>query len=139
MINSIIAGISNALYQEFGYENHMEEIKQGLKAPCFFISCIKPTLQRYPGKRYFRENSFVIQYFPKAEMDYQKECSSVADRMFFCLEAIQTNEGSIRGTKMSYQVIDGVLNFFVNYDCFMRKVEQLTTMGEMKNHINTKG
>ncbi len=36
MVNAIIAGISNALYNEFGYENHMEEIKQDLKEPCFF-------------------------------------------------------------------------------------------------------
>ena len=138
MINSIIAGISNALYQNLGYENHMEEIKQGLDGPCFFISCINPTIQTYPGKRYFRKNQFVIQYFPESE-NYQKECFEVAEKMLWCLEVIETPEGSIRGTKMNHQIIDGVLNFFVNYDCFMRKVEQTTTMGELKAHTNVKG
>ena len=45
MINSIIEAISISLNEEFGdgYEIHMEEIKQGLKEPCFFIACLNPT------------------------------------------------------------------------------------------------
>lgn len=39
MINSIIEAISVSLNGEFGddYEIHMEEIKQGLKEPCFLL------------------------------------------------------------------------------------------------------
>lgn len=38
MMNDIIVGISTALYKEFGdeYEIYQEEIRQGLKEPCFF-------------------------------------------------------------------------------------------------------
>jgi hypothetical protein len=58
MINSIIEAISVSLNGEFGddYEIHMEEIKQGLKEPCFFIACLNPTNNLFMGKRYERTN-----------------------------------------------------------------------------------
>ena len=38
MINAIIEAVSIALYDEFGYENHMEEIEQDLKEPVTIFS-----------------------------------------------------------------------------------------------------
>lgn len=124
MINSIIGAISATLNSEFGddYEIHMEEIKQDLKEPCFFIQCLNPTTELFLGKRYFRRNLFCIQYFPNAD-NKQWECNSVAERLVWCLEYIIVDNGPMRGTKMRYDVVDGVLNFFINYDCFVYKVE----------------
>ena len=75
MINSIIEAISVALNEEFGdgYKIHMEEIRQGLKEPCFFIQCLNPTHELFLGKRYLQTNQFCIQYFP-ATREKQKEC-----------------------------------------------------------------
>ena len=58
MINALIEAASISLNGEFGdgYEIHMEEIKQDLTEPCFFISCINPASSLFLGKRYFREN-----------------------------------------------------------------------------------
>ena len=122
MINSIIAAISVTLNAEFGHENHMEEIKQDLVEPCFFIQCLNPTTKLFLGKRYFRQNSFCIQYFPKGE-DKQRECNEVAEKMIWCLEYISVDGQKMRGTKMKHDVVDGVLNFFLNYDCFVYRVE----------------
>lgn len=138
MINSIIEAISISLNEEFGdgYETHMEEIKQGLKEPCFFITCLNPTTELFLGKRYFRTNQFCIQYFPETN-EKQRECNGVAERMLQCLEyiTIYDEDKPIMGTKMKYEVVDGVLNFFVNYDCFVRKTEQHIPMETL--HENT--
>lgn len=135
MINSIIEAISISLNEEFGdgYETHMEEIKQGLKEPCFFITCLNPTTELFLGKRYFRTNQFCIQYFPETN-EKQRECNGVAERMLQCLEyiTIYGEDKPIMGTKMKYEVVDGVLNFFVNYDCFIRKTEQQTPMESLQ-------
>ena len=139
MINAIIEGISNNLYEEFGYENHMEEIKQDLKEPCFFISSLSPKVERYPGKRYKRGNSFVIQYFPESKGNANAECNEVAERMNWCLETIPIQGESIRGTQMYYDIIDGVLQFFVNYDCFVHRVESKVRMGSLQSMANVKG
>lgn len=141
MINAIIEAISVALNGEFGdsYEIHMEEIEQGLEEPCFFIFCLNPTSDLFFGKRYFRTSPFCIQYFPESN-EKQRECNSVAERMYDCLEYVTMDGDSepIRGTKMKHEVVDGVLNFFVNYDCFVYKAEEQTAMGEMKLETQVK-
>jgi len=139
MINSIIEAISINLDAEFGYEPHMEEIKQDLKEPCFFISCLNPTTELFLGKRYFRQNQFVIQYFPEL-YDKQRECNNVAERMTWCLENITMigDDKPIRGTRMKYEVVDGVLHFFVSYDCFVYRVEETTPMETMDVNTNVK-
>ena len=141
MINSIIEAISISLNEEFGdgYETHMEEIKQGLKEPCFFITCLNPTTELFLGKRYFRTNQFCIQYFPETN-EKQRECNGVAERMLQCLEyiTIYGEDKPIMGTKMKYEVVDGVLNFFVNYDCFIRKIEQQTPMESLQASTSVK-
>ena len=141
MINSIIEAISISLNEEFGdgYETHMEEIKQGLKEPCFFIICLNPTTELFLGKRYFRTNQFCIQYFPETN-EKQRECNGVAERMWQCLEyiTIYGEDKPIMGTKMKYEVVDGVLNFFVNYDCFIKKTEQQTTMEILRASTDVK-
>lgn len=141
MINSIIEAISISLNEEFGdgYETHMEEIKQGLKEPCFFITCLNPTTELFLGKRYFRTNQFCIQYFPETN-EKQRECNGVAERMLQCLEyiTIYGEDKPIMGTKMKYEVVDGVLDFFVNYDCFIRKTEQQTPMESLQASTSVK-
>lgn len=131
MITEIIEAISVALNSEFGddYEIHMEEIRQGLVEPCFFITCLNPSLKPLAGNRYQCTNQFCINYFPKSE-EKQQECNAVGERMIWCLEYITKDGDSkpIRGTKMNYDVIDGVLNFFVNYDCIVTKTQIQTAM-----------
>ena len=140
MTNSIIEGISTALDAEFGqgYEIHMEEIKQGLTEPCFFIVTLNPTTEQFLGKRYFKTNSFCIQYFPQSDKK-QRECNDVAERMNWCLEYITVSGDKCRGTQMHHEVIDGVLNFFVNYDFFVYKHEVSEVMGEMESRSTVKG
>ena len=137
MINAIIEAVSIALYEKFGYENHMEEIEQDLKEPCFFISCLNPTTKLFFGKRYFRQNQFCIQYFPESK-NKKHECNEVAEQLTWLLEDINVSDTVIRGTKMRYEVIDDVLNFFVNYDCFVYKMEDKTKMETMKSNANMK-
>ena len=140
MINAIIASISNALYSEFGYENHMEEIKQGFKEPCFFIKCLNPTNNLFLGKRYFRRNNFVVQYFPKSEHSPNAECYAVGEELMQHLELIPVLDAVLRGTEMNYEMVDGVLNFFVNYNCFVYKVDEKVLMETMQSHkTNVKG
>ncbi len=139
MINTIIQTVSITLDAEFTekqYEMHMEEVKQDLVEPCFFIACLNPTTELFLGKRYFRQNKFVIQYFPESKENLQNECNAVAERMTWCLEyiTIPGETKPIRGTKMNYEIIDGVLNFFVNYDCFVYRVEQNEVMETLESN-----
>ena len=141
MVNSIIEAISISLNEEFGddYEVHMEEIKQGLKTPCFFISCISHNHDRFVWNRYFRENQFCIQYFPKTD-DVKRECCDVAERLEQCLEYItmQDDDRPVRGESMKYEVVDEILNFFVNYNVFVQKTDSADRMEDINISTNVK-
>ncbi len=141
MINSIIESISISLNAEFGdeYTIYTESVEQGLNEPCFFLFCINPTNRVFLGNRYFRENQCCIQYFPVDKDQAREECHAVAERLFLCLEYIIITRDLARGTKMKYEVVDGVLNFFVNYDSFVYKVVSPDVMGEISENITMKG
>ena len=142
MINSIIESISISLNTELGdrYKTHREVKRQGLKEPCFFIQCINPTEKLFFGKRYYRQNQFCIQYFPEDEFNGNQECYAVAERLFSCLEYLDVGGAPVMGTKMKYEVKDGILHFFVNYDLFVYKVaESVPRMEEVSSETHVKG
>ena len=126
MTNDLMSCIGNALDKEFGYEIYMEEIKQGLKEPCFFLTLLDSSTKIVVGKRYEKRNQICIQYFPETGK-IQQECNEVAERLTLRLEYIKDEEGGfLHGTDMHYQVTDGILNFFVNYNfqVFKRTVQE---------------
>ena len=46
MIQEIIEGVAQALYQTFGdeYKIYENDVEQGLQEPCFFLGVLQPTL-----------------------------------------------------------------------------------------------
>lgn len=136
MINKIIDGISKAINEEFGddYEIYTEEIEQGLKEPCFSIVCINPTNNLFRQNKYFRQNKFCIHYFPFSK-EKRLECQQVLEKLYLILEYIDIEEvfegvkttNKTMGTEMNGEYSDGVLNFFVNYDMYVNKLEEKTT------------
>lgn len=141
MINSIMESISISLNAEFGdrYKIYREAKKQGLIEPCFFIQCLNPTNRLFFWKRYFRQNQFCIQYFPENELHEHQECYAVGEQLFSCLEYLQVDGELVMGTKMKYEVVDGILHFFVNYDLFVYKVESVPLMEEVSSETSVKG
>lgn len=118
MVNKIIDGISIKLNSVFGdgYEISTKKIEQGLEEPCFFIKVLNPSQESLLGPRKSRTNSFDIHYFGNDPDD-------VAEQLFSELEFITLTNGDIlRGSNMKYEVVDGVLHFFVNFNLFTVKV-----------------
>lgn len=142
MLNQIIEAISTAIHAEFGdgYKCYMESVEQGLEEPCFFIQCLNPTHELFLNRRYFRQNHFVIQYFPQ-NTEYQRECNDVAERLYECLEYItlydevaEANENKpIRGSEMHFETVNGVLNFMVDFNCFVIRAESNEAMATMES------
>lgn len=125
MIREIIEGIASALDKEFGdsYTIYSESTEQGLQEPCFFISCVSPSVRRFLGNRFFRQSKFAVTYIPKSTDAPRLECVETAERLFCCLEIVVSGGDMIRGSNMSYEISDDVLVFFVNYDLFTKNAE----------------
>jgi len=94
--------------------------------------------KKYIGTRSLRKNQFVIQYFPHSD-DRKGECYDVGEKMLECLEVIPVDGFLLRGTEMKFEIVDGVLHFFVDYNAFSHKEQQKETMGSMHSDIQAKG
>lgn len=70
--------------------------------------------------------------FQKNE-EIEKEINDVRERLFDCLEYINDEDDLLRGTNMNTQTVDGVLNFFVNYDFFVKKTTKKDNMEGFDN------
>lgn len=142
MINLIIGAVSAALDAEFGdgYSIYAEEVPQDLECPCFFISCIHSDSTQYPSGRHKRQNQFAIQYFPASDMGPKQECLDTAERLLLCLEMVTAGDGTgFLGYDTHYEITDGVLHYFTNYNCFTRKRKEMDRMGSMRQSFKQKG
>lgn len=123
MLNEIIKGVSMMLKNTFGdgYKVYENDVKQGLKPPCFFIGVLKPELSPLVGKRYLSTNPLDVRFIP-LDGGRNAEMFSVAAELLEALEFITLPSGDLlHGTKMNYEVVDGVLHFFVNYNLTLIK------------------
>lgn len=134
MVNDIKDAISIRLNQAFGneYEIYSKKVEQGLQEPCFFIKVLSPSRKQIIGNRYYLEVSVDIHYFPAVDGD-NDELDEVGASLFNDLEYItMVNEDQLRGTKMSYEKVDGVLHFFITYGLYVKKdIPAEDSMGEI--------
>lgn len=140
MINSIIDSIAIALHAEFGnaYRIYTENVEQGLKEPCFFIQCIHSSSEQTLDRRYHRRHQLCITYFPETKDEERKEIQKVIDRLYLCLEYVAM-DGWIRGIGMHTEIVDDVLSFFVNYDYFVHRIEEMNPMQGVSHNTNIRG
>lgn len=132
MLNKIIGGIALRLNGIFGdgYAIYAEEIKQGLKEPCFLITHISSQSSELLCDRYHRSNMFDIQYFPREDNNYHEMEQAVED-MYAGLNHITLADGAARnGISMHHEISDGVLHFFVNYNTVTARKEQPSELME---------
>lgn len=140
MLDDIITGIAKALGATFGdafrvYEN---DVKQGLTEPCFFIAALRPEQTPLLGDRAIWRNPFDIHYIPKGG-GTNAELYHVAEHLMFGLRYITLPNGDmLRGTSISYEVVDGVLHFFVHYNMVVNIIKEHPAMETLNTDIKTK-
>lgn len=145
MIQSIIEGISSAIYEEFGegFAIYSEKVKQGLEEPCFIVSCVRTGQIAEMRRARTQSSLFWVQFIPRENGREKAECYSVAERLVRCLEYITVGGDLVRGVDIHYEEADGVLTLSVTYkmrviarsDCLAEEPE----MDEMQKTVNLKG
>lgn len=137
MYNRIIDAVTrklDELFQDSGYIIYTDEVEQNLQEPCFFVSFLKPSEKQQIGTRYYRETGLVIQFFPGKTDQPSRVLRETAEILEDGLEYVLMPDGKpIRGTGREWQISDGILSFFVNYNFFVYKPGKETeTMGELQ-------
>lgn len=143
-LKSVTQYIGSALSENFpNAAVYAQRVEQGLKTPCFFIQCTNGFSAPYPSGRYYRKYHFVIQYIPRDRINAREECAEIADKLLACLEIIGNEGDYIKGTNPEQEFSDDILDFSIDYGCFVRKggdtVAQTSEMGGIEGNFTTKG
>ncbi len=137
MINDIITGISLKLNEHFGdgYRIYKNDVKQGLKEPCFFIAVLAPSRTDQLGERWRMDMPFDVQYIPKAEGD-NAELYDVEVTLMDILSSITLPDGSsYRGRNIYCETVDSVLHVFVTYTAWLRRRADGILMNELDRDV----
>lgn len=142
MLNEIIKGVSMKLSTAFGdkYKFYQNDVEQGLNPPCFFLSVLKPELSALHAQRYMGKNPLDVQYIPE-DPGNNAEMIQIAGDLIEQLEFITLPSGDLlHGTGMSFEVVDGVLHVFVNYNLPMIRPTDTISMENVSVAVDmTKG
>lgn len=119
MIRSMI---SHAISQAYSKADIYKEQASQIQRPAFYIGEIKTDQERRIGNHYRRTHSMVIRYFPVEDglTDYE-DLSSIADKLYACLEYLEYDDWRGRGYAMSHRIEDNVLQFFVTVQLALKR------------------
>lgn len=142
MVNNIVLGIAQKIrtvFSETNYSLYTENIEQGFKEPCFFVSLISHTQKQRLGNRYRETYSFDISYYPSADGSTNEECLEVAEGLYEILEYITADSDLLRGININSKITEGILHFYVDYNIFVIRekipetnMEEVIIYGETK-------
>lgn len=102
--------------------------------PWFYVRQTGEEQRRMPGGRRRIQSAFLLEYHPGEAGE--QGCKPVADQLFSLVAVLG---GTVRCSKMSWSVAEGVLQFLAEYLYFGREVEEKTRMEELRTKTTTGG
>lgn len=138
-INDLRISINKTLDQSFPSINiYGEEIKQGFEEPCFFVKVLSSGQDKELNIRYKKNISFDIHYFSDKD-DINSDCNDMSDRLYEALEYVKVNNSLFRPTKMTHEVIDGVLHFMLQFSFHViKEISEVDKIKKLKVEVNSK-
>ena len=138
MVTDLIDAISTKLYDEYGITIYVNDVKQGLRTPCFLISIIQPSIISVIPPRQLVRNPIVVQYVSDSHKS-KKELIDLGFELSQLLEYVTTVNGDLlRGTNRAYEIAEDILNFYIDYDFYIKTVDEAEKMNELDSEVNIK-
>lgn len=113
MTKDIIKAISKKLKTLYPtYKIYVDEVKQGLTEPCFFIKLISDNLEKKFNLRREKEINFdVICLMDKNDEEINFDYQDISDSLQENLELLQVGTSYLRIKNKQAEVIDDILHF----------------------------
>ena len=139
MFTSVVNAVTKQLGTTFGttYRYYVEYIEQGVEKPCFHVAP-RITLQRSKSPvLYDRTIPIVVHYFSGSLNNLRNDCYSMGEQIVECLEYLPFKGTLLRGEDISYQMVDDVLQVFINYSfTTKRDVNATEVMNELVESVS---
>lgn len=117
---------------------YKEQVSQ-IERPAFYIGEIKVSQDKSIGNRYYRYHSMVVRYFPIEDnlTDYE-DLSTIADKLYACLEYLDYEGWRGRSYNMNYRIEDNVLQFFLTVRLALKRPEHNPKMERIETEEKLK-
>lgn len=117
MVNDFLDAVTTQLGTKFGttYHYYVENVEQGLIKPCFTVDMLMPLERSKSAVLYDRTLPLVVHYFGSNRSTIKNDCYGIAEDLVACLEYIPFKKTLIRGEKISWHIVDDVLQVFITY------------------------
>ncbi|NFD30414.1 hypothetical protein EXN57_02620 [Clostridium botulinum] len=139
-INNLKIGINQTLDKEFPNINiYNERIEQDFEEPCFFIKVLSSGQDKELNIRYKKNILFDIHYFSDRE-DLNNDYNDMVEKLYEVLEYVKVNNSLYRSSKMTHEVIDGVLHFMLQFNYHvLKEIEEVPKMNKLKQEVYLNG
>lgn len=150
MYNEFAKAITRELHKAFPNTpvRGLEEVKQGIEAPCFLVTLVSPHREKVVGRLYRYNVSYAVQYFPESKATPREECADVLDVLDEILEWITMKYEDGNGEKrekLTYRddvesvIVDDVLTTTVRYSDMYYRPESGDPMETIETEVALKG
>lgn len=136
MVNKILNAVTKHLGESFGnsYKYYVEDVKQGLKKPCFTIDVLETNGRSRSMIQYDKTIPLVIHYFNDNKETIKKDSYNMGEQLSETLEYLPIEDTFLRGESISYHMVEDVLQLFVTYRVRTQKVVvEEPTMGDLSS------
>lgn len=118
---------------------YKEKIEQGIRYPHFFILPLNTTYEKELGLRgwvYYQVN---IRYRPTKDFNSKySDLEQAGTDLMWALDTITVEGYPLHGRDMNYQIVDGVLQFFINFRMRIKQEQEIEKMLVLKNSAEIK-
>lgn len=117
MVNKILNAVTKQLGSKFGnsYKYYIEDVKQNITKPCFTVDSLETHQRSRNATQYDRTLPLVVHYFNDKDETLKKDSYDIAEQLTELLEYLPFEGTFLRGESISWQLVEGVLQFFVTY------------------------
>lgn len=119
-MSSLLVAIAQALDKEFGkIQIETGEVPQDFEVPAFYIAPLDFSRKSEVNGRYWKENTFVITYFPQ-NAENALELAESAERIVRTLRLIDDEGVLVRARSVDIVIQEGVAVATAEYHCHVR-------------------
>lgn len=135
LVNDVINAITVELHDKFGdgYTYYREDVEQNVRKPSFLVRALNPMARVFNQWVIEWTVPMTIHYFTGKEntFDANQDCLDIAENLFTRLNVLD-REGKpwLRGKDISWEIVEGVLQFFITYNCYTEKDYEIIYMEE---------
>lgn len=124
-VQETIDGVVKAIRDSgMAYRIYTEKVEQGMKTPCFFVSCFNARSTDKFNTRVLKTHMISVKYFPNSETDAYSECMAVSDELVEALSMIEAGGSLVRvNGDIECNIIDGVLVCELEYQTLANRQE----------------